>query len=67
MTRQQSLKNLIEISGLNQTEFAKKHGVTQQRVSEWIRAVRNISNGKLEEIANKEGYSLSINFKLDKL
>lgn len=67
MTRQQSLKNLIELSGLNQKEFAKKHELRPERVSEWVTGKRNIYLPSLEEIANKEGYSLSINFKLDKL
>ena len=68
MTKQQAVRNLIELSGcVNQTEFAIKHGVTQQRISEWLRGIRNISNGNLEEIAKKEGYLLTIELKLEKL
>lgn len=68
MTKQQTIRNLIELSGcVNQTEFAIKHGVTQQRISEWLRGVRNISNSNLEEMAKKEGYALNINYQLEKL
>lgn len=65
MTKQQTIRNLMRDS--TQTEFATKHGVTQQRISEWLRGVRNISNSNLEEMAKKEGYLLSINYKLERL
>lgn len=65
MTKPQTLLTLI--GNRTQTEFAIKHGVTQQRISEWLRGVRNISNGNLEKIAMKEGYKLDINYKLQKL
>ena len=65
MTKPQTIRNLMRDS--TQTEFAKKHGVTQQRVSEWLRGVRNISNSNLEAMAKKEGYALDINYKIIKL
>ena len=65
MTKQQTIRNLMRDS--NQTDFAIKHGVTQQRISEWLRGIRNISNSNLEEMAKKEGYALDINYKIIKL
>lgn len=68
MTKQQTIRNLIELSGCGTIkEFAERHGYTRQRISEWQRGVRNISNSNLEAIAKKEGYSLNINYQLEKL
>ena len=68
MTKQQTLRGLIELSGcVTQKAFAEKHGVIYQTVGKWISGQRNICNDKLQEIAKKEGYKLSIEFKLEKL
>jgi len=68
MTKQQTIRNLIQLSGCGTIkEFAQRHEIPYQRVSEWQRGVRNICNEKLQEIANKEGYLLTIEFKLEKL
>jgi len=68
MTKQQTIRNLIELSGCGTLkEFANRHEIPYQRVSEWQRGIRNICNEKLQEIANKEGYLLTIEFKLEKL
>ena len=68
MTKPQIIRNLIELSGCGTIkEFAERHGYTRQRISEWQRGVRNISNTTLEQIAKKEGYKLTITLKLEKL
>lgn len=68
MTKQQTIINLIELSGCkNDDEFGLKHGYTGQRISEWRRGVRNILNNTLENLAKKEGYKLNINYQLEKL
>jgi transcriptional regulator with XRE-family HTH domain len=68
MTKQQTIRNLIQLSGCRTIkEFAQRHEIPYQRVSEWQRGIRNICNEKLQEIANKEGYLLTIEFKLEKL
>ena len=68
MTKPQIISSLIELSGCGTIkEFAERHGYTRQRISEWQRGVRNISNSNLEAIAKKEGYNLTINLKLEKL
>lgn len=68
MTKPQIIKNLIELSGCGTIkEFAERHGYTRQRISEWQRGVRNISNSNLEAIAKLEGYKLTITLKLEKL
>lgn len=68
MTKQQTLRSLIELSGcVTQKAFAEKHGVIYQTVGKWLSGQRNISNGTLSDIATKEGYKLSIEFKLEKL
>lgn len=68
MTKQQTIRNLIQLSGCGTIkEFANRHEIPYQRVSEWQRGIRNICNEKLQEIANKEGYTLSINYQLEKL
>ena len=68
MTKQQTIRNLIDLSGCGtQKKFAEKHGLKPERISEWKRGVKNICNEKLQEIANKEGYKLNINYQLEKL
>ena len=68
MTKQQTLRSLIELSGcVTQKAFAEKHGVIYQTVGKWLSGQRNICNEKLREIANKEGYKLNINYQLEKL
>ena len=68
MTKQQTLRNLIIQSGcVTQKSFAEKHGVIYQTVGKWLSGQRNICNEKLQEIANKEGYRLNINYQLEKL
>lgn len=68
MTKQQTLRNLIELSGCGtQKKFAEKNGLRPERISEWITGKKNISNSNLEAIAKKEGYSLNINYQLQKL
>jgi len=68
MTKPQTIRNLIELSGCKtQKEFALKHGKQPNQVSEWLTNKRHISYAILQEIANKEGYLLTIEFKLEKL
>jgi len=68
MTKKQTIRNLIELSGCGtQKRFAEKHGLRPERISEWITGKKNISNNNLIELAKKEGYKLSIEYKLEKL
>lgn len=68
MTKQKIIRNLIELSGCGtQKAFAEKHGVIYQTVGKWLSGQRNISNGTLSDIAEKEGYKLNINYQLEKL
>ena len=68
MTKPQLIRNLIELSGcVTQKKFAEKHGFKHERISEWKRGTKNIHDKTLSDIATKEGYKLSIEFKLEKL
>lgn len=68
MTKQQTIRNLIQLSGCGTIkEFAQRHEIPYQRVSEWQRGIRNIRDGTLSDIAKKEGFKLTIEFKLEKL
>jgi len=65
MTKPQILRTLI--GSMTQKAFAEKHGIRSEIISKWLSGQRNICNEKLQEIANKEGYLLTIEFKLEKL
>jgi len=65
MTKQQTLRTLI--GSMTQKAFAEKHGIRSEIISKWLSGQRNICNEKLQEIANKEGYKLTIEFKLEKI
>lgn len=67
MTKPQLIKNLIELSGLNQEKFALKHGKGENQVSEWKTGKRIICDKTLTEIAKNEGFKLTIELKLEKL
>ena len=68
MTKQKIIRNLITLSGCGtQKKFAEKHGFKPERISEWKRGTKNIHDKTLSDIAEKEGYKLSIEFKLEKL
>jgi len=68
MTKPQTIRNLIELSGCKtQKEFALKHNKQPNQVSEWLTNKRHISDVILQEIANKEGFKLNINYQLEKL
>jgi len=65
MTKQQTLRTII--GSMTQKAFAEKHGVRSEIISKWLSGQRNICNEKLQEIANKEGYKLNINYQLERL
>lgn len=67
MTKPQLIKNLIELSGLNQKQFALKHGKSENQVSEWKTGKRHICNDTITEMAKKEGFKLTIELKLERL
>ena len=68
MTKPQTLRDLITKSGcVTQKAFAEKHGTRSEIISKWLSGQRNICNEKLQEIANKEGFKLNINYQLEKL
>jgi len=66
MKTQQILKDLITLSGLNQSQFAIRHGTTKQNIGRCLKDT-NISLKTLTEMAKKEGYSLTIDYKITKL
>jgi len=66
MKTQQILKDLIQLSGLNQNQFAIRHGTTRQNINRCLKDT-NISLKTLTEMAKKEGYELKINYKLEKI
>lgn len=65
MTKQNTLRTLI--GNRTQKEFALIHGKQPNQISEWLTNKRHISNTTLTEIAKKEGYLLSIEYKLNKI
>jgi len=67
MKTSQILIHLIQLSGLNQTQFANKHGTDKYHISKCVNNKENISLKTLTEMAKKEGYELKINYKLEKI
>ena len=52
MTKQQAIRNLIELSGCGtQKKFAEKHGFKPERISEWKRGTKNIHYKTMSDIA----------------
>lgn len=60
------LKALISISGLSIRQFAIKHGITEQLMYQWVSAGRNMKLSTLNKIAEKEGFDVSLEYKLNK-
>lgn len=61
------LKDLIEKSGLNQKQFAKKHGVYEKNLSDWLSGKITPREATLALIAFDEGYEIEYKFELKKL
>jgi predicted transcriptional regulator len=63
-TTNQTLKVLIEKSGLTPYAFAKKHGIHLNLVYRWMSNHSNIKLSTLEKIAHIEGYELTVHYEL---
>jgi transcriptional regulator with XRE-family HTH domain len=60
LDKQQIVKDLIDFSGLSQVDFAKKHKIPPQQLSDWKNGVRNIKLCTLELIAFDEKLTIKI-------
>jgi transcriptional regulator with XRE-family HTH domain len=56
------LKQIIDITGLSQREFANQIKSTEFQVSNWLAGRRNIRNERLEAIAKQ--FNLKITYKI---
>lgn len=66
-TTTEALKALIQDSGLSIRQFAKKQGISEQLMYQWVSAGRNTKLSTLNEIAKKEGKKLELTYKIVKL
>jgi hypothetical protein len=63
----QILKYLIQLSGINQKQFAEKHELHVGYLSEVINQKSEYRSSTLELIAFDCGYKIEYNYKLEKL
>ncbi len=61
------LKYLIKLSGLTQKQYEIRHGIGQKKMYHWLSGYRNIQLKTLQELAKKDGYEITITFKITKL
>ena len=66
-TTTEALKALIQESGLSIRQFAKKQGISEQLMYQWVSAGRNTKLSTLNEIAEKEGKKVELTYKIVKL
>ena len=66
-TTTEALKALIQDSGLSIRQFAKKQGISEQLMYQWVSAGRNTKLSTLNEIAEKEGKKVELTYKIVKL
>jgi transcriptional regulator with XRE-family HTH domain len=66
-TTTEALKALIKDSGLSIRQFAKKQGISEQLMYQWVSAGRNTKLSTLNEIAEKEGKKVELTYKIVKL
>lgn len=66
-TTTEALKALIQDSGLTIRQFAKKQGISEQQMYQWVSAGRNTKLSTLNEIAEKEGKKVELTYKIVKL
>ena len=66
-TTTEALKALIQDSGLSIRQFAKKQGISEQLMYQWVSAGRNTKLSTLNEIAEKEGKKVALTYKIVKL
>ena len=63
-TTTEALKALIQDSGLSIRQFAKKQGISEQLMYQWVSAGRNTKLSTLNEIAEKEGKKVELTYKI---
>jgi len=66
MKKTEILKELISKSGLNQKQFAERHGIDKTRLNRLLKGFWDIRTPELENIALKEGYFIEWEYKLIK-
>jgi transcriptional regulator with XRE-family HTH domain len=66
-TTTEALKALIQDSGLSIRQFAKKQGISEQLMYQWVSDGRNTKLSTLNEIAEKEGKKVELTYKIVKL
>jgi len=62
MESKEILKQIIQITGLTQREFAKQIKTTEFQVSHWLSGYRTIRENRLNEILTQ--FNLKINFEI---
>jgi len=59
-------QDLLSISSLTQTQFAARFKIPKQMVSDWKNGRKNCKVETLQKMAESFGYSLNVEFKIEK-
>jgi len=59
-------RDLLNISGLNQTEFAARFKIPKQMITDWKNGRKNCKVETLQKMAESFGYVLNVEFKITK-
>jgi len=60
-------QGLLNVSGLNQTQFAARFKIPKQMITDWKKGRKNCKVETLQKMAESFGYTLNVEFKITKL
>jgi len=67
MKTTKQFQDLLQLSGLTQTQFAERFNIPKQMISDWKNGRKNCKVETLQKMAESFGYKLNVEFKITKL
>jgi len=59
-------QDLLNTSGITQTEFATRFKIPKQMITDWKKGRKNCKVETLQKMAESFGYKLNVEFKIEK-
>lgn len=63
-TTTETLKALIQLSGISQKQYAEAHNIEYKQFNHWVTGRRNISIENLQEIASTDGFKINVVYEI---
>jgi len=60
----ETLKALIQLSGLSRKEYAKRHNLEYSNLNGWCSGQRKIPHSRLKELAFEDGLKINVEYSI---